>query len=167
LACDSALCLFRLWVSLIGGGNPLPVINQAARTMGCRRMDGIAGRVAVLAALFTVAGCATMRPPPPESGRSAPTCSYGFVYLRFQDESAALESSVASGLELPAWTKSHCSRVNFNVVGLPGPSDTSLAGRRSRAVIQALEAFGVPPPSFKAGAAAEQGEPILEVRAAP
>jgi hypothetical protein len=130
-------------------------------------MDGIAGRVAVLAALFAVAGCATMRSSPPENGRSAPICSYGFVYLRFQGESAALEYSVAAGLATPAWTASHCSRVSFNVVGLPGPSDISLAGRRSRAVIQALDAFGVPSPSFTPGGAAEQAEPILEVRAAP
>jgi len=118
--------------------------------------------IAVPILSLVVAGCA-MTP----DAVQRPVCSDGYIPIRFNTNAAALTPRLARELEWPARAILECSSVRLNVVGLPGPSGTTLENRRAHSVVQALAGFGAPEPTFEPGTLDEQSLPVLEVFAAP
>ena len=111
----------------------------------------------------SLAGCAHVESAAP----APPACGSGFAPLRFAEGKASLEPGFAHALLWSSRMASDCQVSSVRIVGLPPPSDGTLAGQRSATVAAVLQGFGLPTPTFEFGGPEAQASPQLAIDAIP
>lgn len=125
-----------------------------------RRAIAMTGSLIVLA----LAGCSTS-PRAPDRATLVTTpsaCAPARMDVYFRDDEAVLTDAARQALSMTAGALQGCDIKRVQVVGLSdarggAAANQSLSERRALAVVEALEAVGMPAPVFDMVAAGEQG----------
>jgi len=139
---------------------------------GIRR---IAGAGALVLAMSAMAGCGSLRPPPPYTGPMVAMpnpCADLNASIYFERDSAALTREAKDVLRGAAAQAENCRFTTVQVFGLSDPvgapaANIRLSERRAEAVTQELARLGFTQVTFKLVAAGENGARTLSGEVEP